>query len=490
MGQAPGGINYQSIVRDVTGEVVADQVVGVQVMLLQGSISGIVVYSETHTPMTNTYGLVTFQIGGGTVGMGDFTSIDWSMGPYYVQIGTDPTGGTDYSQIQGTSQLVSVPYALYSNASDTSRTSMIADTVKNEADGDPTNEKISGFGIVGDSLFIKEGSMDTMKVAIDTSNVNEKISMMGISGDSLSITEGGMTMKVSVDSSNVNEKISMMGISGDSLSITEGGMTMKVSVDSSNVNELELPQSPSDGDMSYWDGSAWVSVSAASQLSSLMFIDGQPKWVRVDGGIEGTTDVLNISTGKIWMDRNLGASTVADSLTDYNSYGDLYQWGRLSDGHETIVWTSSTTSDGSEQNRDTMMLSSMDVPGHDDFILNSGSPFDWRSPQNDNLWQGVNGVNNPCPSGYRLPTEAEWEAERASWISDDADGAIASPLKLPLAGYRSYSNGSLFNVGTYGYYWSSTVSGSVARRLYFDLSNAYMDAFSRARGYTVRCLKD
>ena len=458
MGQAPGGINYQSIVRDVTGEVVADQVVGVQVMLLQGSISGIVVYSETHTPMTNTYGLVTFQIGGGTVGMGDFTSIDWSMGPYYVQIGTDPTGGTDYSQIQGTSQLVSVPYALYSNASDTSRTSMIADTVKNEADGDPTNEKISGFGIVGDSLFIKEGSMDTMKVAIDTSNVNEKISMMGISGDSLSITEGGMTMKVSVDSSN--------------------------------VNELELPQSPSDGDMSYWDGSAWVSVSAASQLSSLMFIDGQPKWVRVDGGIEGTTDVLNISTGKIWMDRNLGASTVADSLTDYNSYGDLYQWGRLSDGHETIVWTSSTTSDGSEQNRDTMMLSSMDVPGHDDFILISGSPFDWRSPQNDNLWQGVNGVNNPCPSGYRLPTEAEWQAERASWISDDADGAIASPLKLPVAGGRDYSDGSLYSVGTSGYYWSSTVSGSDARNLSFSGSDAFVYTGARAYGYTVRCLKD
>jgi uncharacterized protein (TIGR02145 family) len=452
MGQAPGGINYQSIVRDVTGEVVADQAVGVQVMLLQGSISGTVVYSEAHTPMTNTYGLVTFQIGGGTVGMGDFTSIDWSMGPYYVQIGTDPTGGTDYSQIQGTSQLVSVPYALYSNASDTSRTSMIADTVKNEADGDPTNEKISGFGIVGDSLFIKEGSMDTMKVAIDTSNVNEKISMMGISGDSLSITEGGMTMKVSVDSSN--------------------------------VNELELPQSPSDGDMSYWDGSAWVSVSAGSEGSTLRFVGGKPSWIDY-------TDVLNPVTGKIWMDRNLGASTVADSLTDYNSYGDLYQWGRLSDGHETIVWTSSTTSDGSEQNRDTMMLSSMDVPGHDDFILNSGSPFDWRSPQNDNLWQGVNGVNNPCPSGYRLPTEAEWQAEIDSWISDDADGAIASPLKLPLAGYRNYSSGSLDNVGTTGgRYWSSTVSGSYARNLYFDSSNASMGTGSRAYGFTVRCLKD
>ena len=130
IGQAPDRINYQAIVRDSNGDIVADQAVGVQVMLLQGSMSGTVVYSETHTPMTNAYGLVTFQIGGGTVGMGDITSIDWSMGPYYVQIGTDPTGGTDYSQIQGTSELVSVPYALYANASDTSRTATAENSLR------------------------------------------------------------------------------------------------------------------------------------------------------------------------------------------------------------------------------------------------------------------------------------------------------------------------------------------------------------------------
>jgi len=100
IGQAPDGINYQAIVRDSNGDIVADQAVGVEVKILKGSISGNVVYSEIHTDTTNAYGLVTFQIGGGTVVMSDFTSIDWSMGPYYVQIGTDPTGGTNYSQIQ------------------------------------------------------------------------------------------------------------------------------------------------------------------------------------------------------------------------------------------------------------------------------------------------------------------------------------------------------------------------------------------------------
>ncbi len=99
-------------------------------------------------------------------------------------------------------------------------------------------------------------------------------------------------------------------------------------------------------------------------------------------------DVLNPSTGKTWMDRNLGASRVATSSTDAAAYGDLYQWGRLADGHQCR--NSGTTT----------QLSSSDVPDHGDFILASSSPFDWRSPQNDNLWQGVNGVNNPCPMEY------------------------------------------------------------------------------------------
>jgi uncharacterized protein (TIGR02145 family) len=178
------------------------------------------------------------------------------------------------------------------------------------------------------------------------------------------------------------------------------------------------------------------------------------------------------------MDRNLGATQVAASSTDANAYGDLYQWGRAADGHQSR--TSGTTS----------TLSSSDTPGHGDFITTAGSPYDWRSPQNDNLWQGVNGTNNPCPSGYRLPTEAEWEAERTSWSSNNAAGAFDSPLKLPLAGYRGFSSGSLNGVGSYGRYWSSTVDASNSQRLYFDSSNAGMLSYSRAYGYSVRCLKD
>jgi uncharacterized protein (TIGR02145 family) len=185
--------------------------------------------------------------------------------------------------------------------------------------------------------------------------------------------------------------------------------------------------------------------------------------------------VLNPKTGKIWMDRNLGATQVATLSDDAAAYGDLYQWGRGADGHQ--IRTSATTT--------TLFITG--DPANGNFITSSG---DWRSTPNDNLWQGVAGVNNPCPTGYRIPTDAEWNAELQSWSPITSVGALASPLKLPMAGYRNRSNGSLISVGTFGYYWSSTVSSSSARSLSFSSGLARMDASSRDVGNSVRCIKD
>ena len=196
------------------------------------------------------------------------------------------------------------------------------------------------------------------------------------------------------------------------------------------------------------------------------------------GGTPTAVVEVTSRTGKTWMDRNLGASQVATDRTDANAYGDLYQWGRKADGHQCR--NSATTS----------TLSSTDQPGNSSFILNSTTPKDWRSPQNTNLWQGVNGVNNPCPTGYRLPTATEWTAEDAAFDVQNDWGAFLSPLKLPLSGTRGIGNGTLNNVGASGLYWSSTVSSTNSRNLSFDMSNVFMGTTNRAFGVAVRCLKD
>jgi PKD repeat protein len=183
-------------------------------------------------------------------------------------------------------------------------------------------------------------------------------------------------------------------------------------------------------------------------------------------------EVLNPSTGRIWMDRNLGASRVANGTDDVQSYGDLFQWGRFADGHQCR--NSSTTS----------VRSDVDQPPHDKFIISS---IDWRNPNNDNLWQGANSVNNPCPSKFRLPTEAELNAERNSWPTNNSIGAFNSPLKLPSAGYR-LSNGTLVNGDAY--YWTTTVNNQFSRGLEITNSNSQIITYQRVFGFSARCIKE
>jgi len=116
--QAPEKMSYQAVLRDGTNTLLTNQEVGMQISILQTSITGTSVYLETQTPTTNINGLVSIEIGTGT-SSDDFSVIDWSAGPYFIKTATDPTGGTSYT-ITGTSQLMSVPFAMYAKTSGSS----------------------------------------------------------------------------------------------------------------------------------------------------------------------------------------------------------------------------------------------------------------------------------------------------------------------------------------------------------------------------------
>ncbi|MFN3588807.1 MAG: hypothetical protein ACK4UP_05450 [Spirosomataceae bacterium] len=195
-------------------------------------------------------------------------------------------------------------------------------------------------------------------------------------------------------------------------------------------------------------------------------------------------DVTNPVTGRTWMDRNLGASRAAISSTDSLAFGDLYQYGRRTDGHQCRI--SSTT----------LILSTTFQPNHGDFIISRDieNLRNWSTPGASNLWQGVSGVNNPCPSGYRLPTPSELNAEKMSWTTNNAAGAFASPLKFPLGGYRNFNDGKVNNMGTQGNYWASTSSYPYNSLVIGSSdtnfgSNVLAPGFS-AQGNSVRCIKN
>ena len=594
--QAPSKMSYQAVVRDASDVLVTNQAVGMQVSILQGSFTGTPAYAETHSPSTNINGLVSIEIGSGTVVSGIFNSIDWGNGPYFIKTETDPTGGSSYT-ITGTSQLLSVPYALRANIADSvvggvaagpqgpigltgpvgpqGATGMAGTNGIDGAVGATGPQGIQGLtGVAGPQGLqglLSNGTTpgntpywDGSQWVVNSSNFHNNGSGIGMGTNTpnssakveiASTTQGFLPPRMTTTQRDAiafpalglvifntttnclnfyigtswnetcgtviiplgnittlncvgatNSGILDAGIpaSGVSSSIPytggNGGTHSGEIISSMGVTGLTatLPSGAftnASGSLNYTitgtpntNGTAVFALNIGGQTCTLsrsvsIALGTYPTGsVFCASGATAVVDVTNPTTGETWMDRNLGASQVAASSTDANSFGDLYQWGRRSDGHQCR--NSSTIG----------TLSSTDLPTHGGFILATSSPDDWRSPQNTNLWQGVSGVNNPCPSGYRLPTEIELNAERLSWSTNTSAGAFASPLKLTLAGFRNYGNGNLVSVYGTGFYWCSTVNGADSYALYFN--NPFlgglvrMNTSSRAYGSSVRCLKN
>ena len=317
--------------------------------------------------------------------------------------------------------------------------------------------------ITGPTTSLKTFTLPDASATILTSNAAVSVAQGGTGHTSYADGE----LLIGNTTGNTLTKATLTQGTGISITNASGAITIASTA-------TAVPSGTADGDILYWKGGAWVKVAAGSNGQTLTFYNGAPAWVETTAN---ANTVFNPNTGKIWMDRNLGASQVATSSTDVASYGDLYQWGRGADGHQIRTPLSTPTTG----------QSSSSSPGAN-FLIGSLNWYNGTNP--DNLWQGVSGVNNPCPIGYRIPTEAEWNAESLSWSTKNSAGAFASPLKLPMAGYRDYSDGSLGNVGTDGVYWSSTVSSANARSLNFFSSVAFMNTDARAFGFSVRCIKD
>ena len=213
---------------------------------------------------------------------------------------------------------------------------------------------------------------------------------------------------------------------------------------------------------------------------SIKFIAVKTKGILKNGVTYET--VKSPFTGKLWLDRNLGASQVCSRLDDKACYGNYYQWGRNHDGHQE-----------SNSPRTRVRAKKINKAGTK-FIKNSEewSAVDHNGAARASNWSAIDG-SSICPIGYRVPTNAELAAETTaanSAVSNKTD-AFKNFLKLPSAGYRYSYNGDKDNQISYGFVWTTSAVGSdEAKNLQFDAYDAVSKESYRAFGFSVRCIKN
>ncbi len=286
-GQAPEKMSYQSVIRDADDNLVTNQNVGMQISILQGTEAGTSVYIETHITSTNVNGLVTIEIGSGTPVTGTFEGIDWSTGTYFLKTETDPEGETNYS-ISGTSQLLSVPYALHSKTTETVDYNSLLnkptlfDSHYSSLTGTPSLSTVATSGSYDDLLNLPTLFTGSYSDLSNKPNISDSISSQAV------LLEGNQT------------------IAGDK-NFT-GKLTGTINANNSIIADVASPESQTDAvNKAYVDASVAFSVS---KTGDTLFL-GNNRFVIIpnlstnNSGIGILFDTPDIS----WTQVNAGTST-------------------------------------------------------------------------------------------------------------------------------------------------------------------------------------
>ncbi|MCH2021691.1 MAG: hypothetical protein MK207_04350 [Saprospiraceae bacterium] len=208
--QSPQAFQYQAIARDNSGTPLNNQNISIRISVISGSAQGTLLYTETHNPSTNQFGLFTLEVGTGVVNTGMFNTISWGSNIHYLQVEMDAAGGTIY-QLMGTVQLISVPYALHANSVDNA----------DDADADPNNE-IQTLSLNGQDLTISNGN--TVTLPADT------VQTLSLNGQDLTISNGN-TVTLPADT------VQTLSLNGQDLTISNGNT---VTLPADTVQTLSL----------------------------------------------------------------------------------------------------------------------------------------------------------------------------------------------------------------------------------------------------------
>ncbi|MCX6269833.1 MAG: hypothetical protein NTU44_01190 [Bacteroidetes bacterium] len=471
--QIPHSFNYQSVVRDGSGMIVANQNVKFRISLLQGSITGSSVYTEIHTATSNAFGLVNLGIGDGMVESGDFSLINWADGPYFIKVEMDATGGNEFL-LMGTSQLKSVPYALYAERSGDTSNAMPSGTSPGEMLYWNGNAWVLlPPGSYGQSLFFCNGvpTWGACPVLLTTNPVSAITATSAISGGNIS-NDGAnpVTARGVCWNTHGNPTIA------DPHTVNGTGIGMFIS----NLTGLLV-------DTTYFIRAYATNSAGTNYGNELSFTAAEP-YVPVACGdtLTDSRDGTKYTTVQIgtqcWMKQNLNIGSMINGTSDQTDNGTI----------EKYCYSNSES-----------------------YCSIYGGLYQWNEMMQYSTIQGTKGI---CPTGWHLPTEAEWcmltsfldSTVNCNTIGEsgtDAGGKMKSltiwnPTNVGATnssgftglpgGYR-YSGGG-FSAYNFGYFWSSTEASATTSwdRSLFQFSAQITRAADNKDlfGFSVRCLQD
>lgn len=435
--QSPEKMSYQAVVRDADNAIVTMRSVGMQISILQGSVSGMAVYVETHAPVTNANGLISLEIGGGTVLTGDFTSIDWANGPYFIQTEVDPAGGTNYT-ITGTSQLLSVPYALHAKTAET-LTSGIAETDPVYGSSQAANITFGDIENLSNLSGINTGDQDLSGLATISAlsdSIAQVRSEISYANDSAT-AETQSLADVALIGNSVNTQIKDVA---DPTDAQDAATKAYVDELKAQIFELQLLTGIKVKDI---DGNIYNTVTIGTQV----WMAENLKTTRYNDGIviplvTDNTDWSNLITpGYCWYKN--------DEPTYGDTYGILYNWYTVETGNLC--------------------------------------PVGWHVPT-DKEWTALSDfLGGESIAGGKMK-----ETGTAHWNSPNLSATNENGFTALPGGSRD-SGGNFNYLGYYSYWWSATAQGpSYALPRYLSYDNGSMAKFpnDNRNGFSVRCLKD
>lgn len=547
--QSPGKINFQSILRNTTGEIVSNKAVSIRMSIIRGTINGTSVYVETHTKTTDVSGLISIKLGSGTVINGIFGDIEWGSASHFIQLEVDFDGGSNYVVI-GTQELISVPYALYANKTDTS--------VLNLA-----NRFLAKVS-VGDTSNMLTNYRTELTQKLNASDTATMLSTYLQYTDTLNMLANYLTA--------LNQKLNKSDTASLSNRI------------SSKVDTTDFPRGTATGNILFFNGTSWVNLAPGSPGQSLIISsNGIPTWGCIITNTAGSsssspsllennalTNITISTTGATgigtatglpagvtasWSNNVItisGTPTATGSFTytipltggcgNVNATGtitvtaftcatntvsdiDFNTYHTVSIGNQ--CWTSENLKTSRYNNGDLIPI-----------VTDNGTWSNLRSGKtgartwynNDsttyenpygNLYNAfvITDTRGLCPRGWHVPTDAEWNT-LLNYLGSGANAKLKSTGTGGTTFWNTYPNitgatnssgftglsggfrdldGTFKHINNYGFFWSSTVH--IADVYLWTRVLQYNYEYVQANwsygyngnitvGTSVRCLKD